>query len=307
MAITLMEVGALYGTSALKAGVLKVMAQASPVLDRIPFHTFEGNAYSHVLETALPPHQFRAVNGAYTRGSGSGRKITETVAIMGAEVFIDTFLLKVASNKRDLKASKFSEVARGVALGWDSVFFEGDSNTNLLGINGMRKRITGNQLLWAGANGAALSLTLMDQLLDLVTTPGKLLYMNRTLRRRLTDLLRAATGSYRVERTLDNYGKQVTSYDSVDIHIVERTDDGSTILDFDETRGNSNVTASVYCLSFGAEKYVFGLMGAGGSFDVKDLGESEIAPGQIGRIEWYPGIMIGHPRCSARLGGVTNA
>lgn len=307
MALTLLEVGAQYGTTTLKAGVLKVMAQNSPILDRLKFKTVEGNAYQHQIETALPPHQFRGVGGGYTRGSGARRKITENVSIMGAEVFIDFFELRVAADKKDLKASKFDEVARGVALGWDTIFFEGDTNSNLHGVNGLRKRITGNQLLWSSTDGTALTVALLDQLLDLVTTPGKLLYMNRTLRRKVTSLVRAAGGTMRVETTLDKYGKQVTAYDEVPIHIVERTDDGSTILDFDETRGNSNVTASIYCLSFGDEKYVFGLMGAGGSFDVKDLGESEIAPGIIGRIEWYPGLMIGHPRCCGRLGGITDA
>lgn len=309
MAVTLVEIGAQYGAPMLKTGVSKIIAQNSPVIDRLPMKQFQGSAYQFQLESALPPAQWRAVGSSYVRGSGLMVRITENIGILGNEVFLDNFEIKVASNKKDLKARKFQELSRSIALEWDNTFFSGDTHVNPLQFDGIRTRIQGNQLLVAGTNGAALTLDMLDQLLDLVVVDAsKLLYMNRVIRRKITALARAATGTVRVSiPSLDSYGKQVVSYDDVPILIVERTDDGSTLLDYTETTGSSNVTASIYCLSMGDEERLFGLMGAGGDMDVEDLGVSELAPGKIGRAELYPGIAIAHPRCVARLKGVLNS
>jgi hypothetical protein len=35
---------------------------------------------------------------------------------------------------------------------------------------------------------------------------------------------------------------------------------------------------------------VTGLLGAGGTFEVRDFGEIDAAPGSVGRIELYPGL-----------------
>lgn len=309
MAVTLVEVGAQYGAPLLKTGVAKIIAQNSPILDRIPNKQFQGSAYQFQIESALPPAQWRAVGANYVRGSGYLIRITENVSILGNEVFVDNFEIKVAANKKDLKARKFQEISRSIALEYDNAFFSGDSHINPLQFDGLRTRIQGNQLLNAGANGATMTLDMLDQMLDLVVVDAaKVLYMNRTLRRKVTALARAQTGTVRVSiPSLDNFGKQVVSYDDVPILIVERTDDGSTLLDFTETLGTCNNCASIYCVSYGDEERLFGLLGAGGDLDVQDLGVSELAPGVIGRVELYPGIGIAHPRCVSRLRGITNS
>ena len=125
------------------------------------------------------------------------------------------------------------------------------------------------------------------------------------MRRKVTRLIRDATGSIVINfDSLDAYGKQVMKYNDVPILLVERTDDGSTILDFDETQGTDTTTASIYCVTFGDEEFVFGMLGAGGKLETEDLGTSEVSPGKIGRVEFYPGLGIKHPRCAGRLKGV---
>src|SRR5438132_1994153 len=115
MGATLVETGGQYSTNKLEAGIRKVIAQTSPVMDRIKNTSFQGNAYSFQIESSLPPGQWRAVGGSYTRGSGNTIRVTENVFILGAEVFVDNFELNVAADKMDLKARKFKEAARGAA------------------------------------------------------------------------------------------------------------------------------------------------------------------------------------------------
>jgi hypothetical protein len=69
-------------------------------------------------------------------------------------------------------------------------FFNGDTAVDAKGFDGLTKVLTGTgQEFAAGANGAQLTLDMMDQLIDLVL-PGKpdALFMSRRTRRKLSSL-----------------------------------------------------------------------------------------------------------------------
>lgn len=306
MGMTLLE-SALYGTDELKKAVAKIIVENSPILDDINFKTIKGNSYTYRLEQALPSVAFRGVNQTYTSNTGIINPFTEVLTILGGEVFIDNFEIKTQGNVIDIKAKQFELKARAAAQKFDSAFFNGDTNTDPYSFDGLRKRLTGAQVINAnGATGdAVLTLAMLDQLIDAVPFPDKVLYMNRTMRRKITALERAQTGVFRVETTLNNLGKQLDQYAGVPIKILEHMNDASTILDYNEDPGDGVAdTASVYCVSFGNEEKVHGIMN--GNWDVKDFGEIQSAPGHLGRIEIYLGMAIQHPRAAARLRGILN-
>jgi hypothetical protein len=160
-----------------------------------------------------------------------------------------------------------------------------------------------------GANGAALTLPFLDQLIDSVIgdSEGKYIFLNKTLRRNITTLVRAVNGSGMITYTQDAFGKQQTAYANVPLYVVERSDDASTILDFDETVGSSNITASLYVTRFGNEDFVFGIQGTGGDLQVKDFGEIPSEPAHLGRAEWYVSIVMTHGRSASRGYGILAA
>jgi len=227
---------------------------------------------------------------------------------MGGEVKVDNFEVEVMSNLLNLKAEKFRMKSRQAAIKFSETFFEGDTAVDPYAFDGIRKRLTGNQKILAGTGGAALTLAMLDQLLDAVIGENgqKNLYMSPTLRRKVTALVRAQTGSSLITFTQDVFGRQQMAYAGAPIRIVRREDDGSTILDFDEDPGDAvSDTASVYCVREGTD-FVHGI--ANKSLPgVKDFGEVEAGPYHLGRIEWYCGIVVKHPRAAARLYGVLNA
>ena len=47
-------------------------------------------------------------------------------------------------------------------------------------------------------------------------------------------------------------------------------------------------------------------LGLGGSFDVVDFGETEAAPGHLGRVEVYPGVVVSNSFSVVRLSGMTS-
>lgn len=308
MAITLLE--SAKGTKDyLRAGVIKTITEASPILQFLKLKTIKGNAYRYMIEGALPGVAFRAVNSTWTRTAGVINPQAETLSIMGGEVSVDNFQVNTQGNIYDLKAKQYELFARAMALNFSTTFFNGDTNLDNNAFDGMRRRITGAQLQLVTTNGGPLTLDLLDVLIDSVIgdNDGKHLFMNKTLRRKVTALARAQTGTVLISENHDNFNKQYISYAGVPIHVMERNDDASTILDYNETAGSSNVTASIYCIRFGNEDYVFGIQGEGGDMQVKDFGEMQAEPAHLGRAEWYVGLVVAHPRAAARLYGITNA
>jgi hypothetical protein len=64
------------------------------------------------------------------------------------------------------------------------------------------------------------------------------------------------------------------------------------------------VTSSIYAVNFG-EDSVHGIFnGDGPPVEVRDLGEDQDSPGEKGRIEFFTGLVLKHPRGAARLRGV---
>jgi hypothetical protein len=103
--------------------------------------------------------------------------------------------------------------------------------------------------------------------------------------------------------TQDAFGKQQTAYAGTPIRVVMREDDASTMFGFDEDPGDATSdTASIYCVRFGSD-YVSGIQNSPLP-SVKDFGEIQALPGHLGRIEWYCGVVVKHPRSASRLYGI---
>lgn len=309
--MTLLEAAKL-STDVYDRSITKIIVENSPMLEYVPQKSINGPTFRYNTEGSLGGVAFRGVNGSYNPSVGAINPAFESLAIMGGEVRIDNFIVNVQSNVIDAKTEYYAMKARAMGLYYSEQFLEGDTAVNPYGFDGIRKRIptTGSQYENATTGGATLTLDMLDILLDLVVgdNASKVLFMNKTLRRKITALCRAQTGTSRIEYmpNPNNFNEQLTYYAGTPIRIIERTDDASTFLDFDEDDGSSNLdTASIYCIRFGME-FVHGIM-HGSMPSVKDFGEVTQGPYHLGRIEAYMGVVWRHPRSAARLGHINNA
>ena len=305
--ITLLE-AAKHSKDDLERTVAKIIVESSPMLEYLPMKTINGPAYRYSRERSLGTIAFRGVGGTYTPDAGVINPEYEALVILGGEVKIDNYEIEVMSNLLNLKAEKYRMKARQAGITFSETFFEGDTATNAFAFDGMRKRLTGNQKILAGADGAALTLAMLDNLLDSVVGDNgqKVLFMSPSVRRKITALVRAQTGSSLITFVQDAFGRQQMAYADCPIRIVRREDDGSTILDYDEDPGaGSSDTASMYCIRAGTD-YVHGIQSRGLP-SVRDFGEVQAGPFHLGRIEWYCGLVIKHPRAAARLYGINDA
>ena len=305
--LSLLE-SAKYGSTTLGRGVVTTLIQESPIMEMLPFTSITGNALKVSVEDTLPDPAFRDVNESYTRSMGTDTERFFGCAILGGEVFIDNYIVRVQADQISAKARQYSKFAKAMSRTFDATFFDGTGTSkDFKGINALVDEGLG-QKVSAGTNGAALTLSMLDEAWDSLrgqSAPDALL-MNRTLRRKINSL---AQGTYYslLDVGTDVFGRQVNMYNGTPIRIIGDDKSGNAILDFDETQGSSSVTSSIYAMAFGTDENVYGILGLGGSFDVKDFGETESAPGHLGRVEVYPGIVIANSFSVARLHGITNA
>ena len=295
----------------LKRGVISTLVQESPILEMIPFMGFDGNAIEVEVEVSLPTPEYRKVNETYSRSFGGDTKRMFGVVILGGEVFVDNFILKVHSNQANAKAKQYRKFAKAMSRTWDKSFFDGTGTADdFKGVNTLIAEGLGQSIIQA-TGGGTLTLAKMDEAFDLHRSqaiPDAIL-INRRLRRKITELARTtASGISLIDVGTDVFGRQVMTYNDTPMRIIGDDIDGLALLGFDEDPGDATSdTASIYYVSFGEDENVYGLSGLGGSMEVQDFGETQSAPGHLGRVEWYPGLAIDNPFSIVRHFGIHDA
>lgn len=298
MALTLLEASKLNSGNAVRSAIIELYARSSDLLNALPFTNIAGNALKYNREETLPGVGFRGVNEGYTEGTGILNPVVEVLAIAGGDLDVDKFILDTMG--QDQRSVQEAMKVKALALRWTKEFIKGDNESDPKVISGLQARITGSQLISAGstANGAALSLSKLDELIDLVDNPTHLI-MNKTMRRRLSAAARTASVGGYITYELDAFGRRVSKYNDIPILIADKDNTNTDILGFTEAASSGTSTAtSIYAVSMGDE----GVVGIqNGDIDARDLGEIEAKPALRTRVEWYAGVAIYKGRAAARL------
>lgn len=304
MSLTLLESAKLV-QDPLARGVIEIFPRVSPVLERLPFFEVNGQAYKYNQEQTLPGIAFRGINESYTESTGVVNPQVEALYVMGGISYVDRALVKTQGNVNNLRAVYDSMKAKAAALTYTQKFFKGSNSTDPNEFDGLESRLTGDQLIAAGSasGGDALTLAKLDILSDPVQGGPDVIFCNKTMRRKINSLVRAASQAQ--ETVSDAFGRQLQAYAGVPIAVVEEDKDGNEILDFDEAcpGGGSDVGTSLYAVRFGVVEYISGLQA--GVMDVLDLGLNRTNYETL--IEWICGMGVFHPKAAARLYGVKNA
>ena len=292
MALTLVDTARLT-TDMLVRGVIETVIEDSPVLQVLPFETIHGNSLKYNMEVSPGTASFYAVNATWTEGTASFATRTTNLAILGGDVDVDNFLSRTMSDQNDQRATQIAMKAKAVRRAFETAFVTGDAAVDANSFDGIRKLIPSSQVMDAGANGAALTLTMLDQLVDMVRG-GKpdLLLMSRRSRRKLKSLLQAS--AHYVESG-DQFGRRVMLYDGIPVVHSDFVPD-------DEALGSGSSLSSIYALSFGFGDALGGLQN--NDIEVVDVGQLESKDAVRTRIRWYCGLALFRDNACARLRGV---
>lgn len=310
MALTLAQ-AALNSQNQLQRGVMETFVQESAVLDRIPLEPISGNAYAYNEEASLPGIEFRAVNAAYSESTGTINQKTETLVILGGDADVDTFLVATRGNLNDLRAQQTRLKVKAASHKYQDAFINGDVAVDANSFDGLKKRLTGNQVISMGTNGAAILTNegtmhaffdQLDALLALVPNADAL-YMNTFIRAKIMSAMR------RLNISIDRVGdKKDPVYNGVALLDIGNKGDGSAIIPQTETQGSSNVASSIYAVRFGESPEDGGVTGlTNGGIQTKDLGEIDAKPVYRTRIEFFCGLGVFSGKAAARLSGILNS
>lgn len=318
MAFTLAEAAKL-SQSYLQKGVLETFVQSSAVLDRIPFMTIQGNAYSYNEEATLPGVAFRAVNGSYAESTGTVNQKSESLVITGGDADVDKFIVQTRGDVNDQRAVQTALKVKALSYQFQNTFFNGDTAVDALSFDGLKKRLIGDQVkTGAGANGDAILTSattihaFFNSLDELVASvPGLdggngALYANAAIIGKIKSAARQISADVFVEK--DANGKRQVVWQGIPILDAGSTAAGVAVLPQTETKGTSAFTSSIYAVKFGeseGDQAVTGL--TNGGVQVYDLGELETKPAYRTRIEFYTGVAVFGGKAGARLTGVLNA
>ncbi len=313
MAVTLAN-AAVLSENDLQRGVVETFVVSSPILDRMPLLDINGNAYAYNSEATLPGVEFRAVNAAYAESTGTVAQTTVKLVIVGGDADVDRFIVQTLGNVNDQRAIQTNLKAKSLAFKFQDTVINGDTAVDANSFDGLKKLLTGAQVIDAGVNGLPVLgasdadrhafFDQMDALGAAVPGGPDAFYMNNSI---LAKIRASARRLLQPTTDRDEFGRLVDFYNGVPMYNIGNRADGTPIIPQTEVQGTATTASSIYAIKFSGTEADNGIAALNnGGIDVRDLDEQDVKPVLRTRIEWYTGLAI-FGRGAARLRGVLNA
>ncbi len=304
MALTLAEASKL-SNDILLQGVVETIIKDSPILQELPFIEIVGNVLTYNQEKTLPGIDFYDVGDTWAESTPTFEQKTANLKIMGGDADVDNFLKTTRSNVQDLETAVVELKAKALKDKFEETFVYGDATSSPKQFDGLRKLIdtegTSDQVIAAGASGATLTLSMLDELIDAVKG-GKpsVLLMSRRSRRKINALVRAAGGMMETDR--DKWGNFVQYWDGIPVGVNDWILDTHDVSGGVEIGTTGGTCSTIYALQMG-EGALCGLTGPG-HLTVEPIGSLETKDASRTRIKWYVSLALFSSIKAAALIGV---
>lgn len=292
---------ALLSQEQLERGVIEEVINRDEVFAMLPFENINGKSYVYNRENTIAGGAFLSVNSNVPEQASDFTQHTATLSILAGDVDVDKFLIATQSDHNDQVAIQLAQKAKGLGIQFKTAMFAGDTSVDPNSFNGIGKLVDPSQVIVAGANGAALSLSMLDELKDAcyAGAPDAFL-MRRGTFRAYKALLRAAGGTQPQMIELENFGKLTPTHDGVPILV-------SDYLPHNVAQGSATDTTSVYAARFNEVDGLHGIVGGGmGGFAVEDIGTVQNRDAYRYRMKWYASLVLKSTLSLASVTGVTN-
>lgn len=294
----------------LVSGVIDEIIDRDDLFSILPFTPVEGKAYVYNRENTLAGATWLDPNDVVTEEASKFQEVTARLRILAGDVDIDKFLQSTMSDTNAQMAIQVQKKAKGVAREFHRVLATGNATTNAKTFDGLptlaqsaqdySATVGGQQIITAGTNGNALTLTMLDELCDAIPNGADVLVMRRGTIRAYRALLRATYGTDAVMQQLENFGRPMLTHNGIPIIMNE-------FLAGDETQGSNANTGSVYALRLNELDGLHGIYGGGNAgIVVENIGTVQNKDAIRIRLKWYTGLVLKSTRSIARLKGVTN-
>lgn len=290
----------------LVAGIIENIITVNRMYEVLPFDGIDGNALAYNRENALGNVDVYDVGDTIAaKAAATFTQVTSTLTSIIGDAEVNGLIQQTRSGfGNDQTAVQIASKAKSAGRKYQDMLVNGTGASNEF--SGLLTLLDGGQTVSAGDNGAALSLTDMDEMLDLVVDKdGQVDYITMNARplRSYMALLRALGGASISEVITLPSGNQVPAYRGVPIF---RND----YLPIDQTKGTETAATTILAgtLDDGSRQHgIAGLTAANmAGIQVVDVGESETKDEHIWRIKWYSGLACFSLKGLAGLNGVNN-
>ena len=200
----------------------------------------------------------------------------------------------------DQQAVQVAMKAKGLNRKFKTTFMQGNNGTTPKEFDGLARLVDPAMTLTAGAGGAALTLTMLDELADLVINGADAFIMRAGTIRAYRALLRATGGSDAAMMEIPNFGVPVLQHNGLPIL---RND----FMPANEVQGGSSVCCSIYAARMNEADGLHGIYGGSSAgVRVENIGTVQNKDANRIRLKWYVGLALKSTRSLARLKGITN-
>lgn len=292
------------------AGVIDEIIDRDDLFSILPFAQVNGKAYVYNRENTLGGANWLDPNDTVQESAATFSEVVVTLKILAGDVDIDKFLQATQSDTNNQMAIQIAKKAKAVAREFHKVLATGNSSVNGKTFDGLSvladqaqaaaATVGGQQVISAGTNGNALTLTMLDELCDAVPNGADVIVMRRGTIRAYRALLRATYGTDAVMQQLENFGRPMLTHNGIPIIMNE-------FLAAGETMGSNANTTSVYALRMNELDGLHGLYGGqNAGIVVENIGTVQNKDATRIRLKWYCGLALKSTRSIAALRGVTN-
>jgi hypothetical protein len=302
--------GAKLSNDVVLSGLLDKVIYAHDLFEYLNFDEMVGTAWTKILMTEEPTVDHYLPNEVIAEGSGEWETAAISLKIAIGDCDIDEFMRSNYSNVQDFKAAVLEKKLKAMLdkmaymsiYGCDADYLGATGNTRYP--NGLRKLIgadaAGAQVMTAGATGAALTFTMIDELCDMTQGgPPQALLMPKALRRKMKDLARTAGTNLEVEA--GKLGQQVERYGTVKILVSDHMKMTHTLTGSAETDIVGGACGTIYALRFDQE----GFRGRinGGGIQHRGIGPLETKDAERERFKCYYNYdVVNLISCAALIG-----
>jgi hypothetical protein len=284
----------------LVSGVIDEIIERDDLFSVLPFMGVQGKAYVYNRENTLGGADFLDPNDPINESAATFTEVVAKLRILAGDVDVDKFLQATMGDTNDQMAIQIAKKAKAVARKFHQTLATGDSATDAKSFDGLPKLVSTTQTVSAGANGGALTLTMLDELCDAVPNGADVIVMRRGTIRAFRALLRATYGTDALMQQLQNFGRPMLTHNGIPVIMNE-------FLSGAEAQGATANTASVYALRTNELDGLHGIYGGDNAgIVVENIGTVQNKDATRIRLKWYCGLALKSTRSVARLKGVTN-
>ena len=281
-------------------GIIEEIIDDESLFALLPFQHVTDKTFTYVREGTLSEGEFLDAYEAVPEGAATFDEVTTRLKVLAGDVDIDKFTAVTQSNLNPQVAIQLAAKAKALGRKFKRTIVNGDSAVNSKSFDGIKKLTPAAQTLLAGANGAAVSAEMLDELLDAVKLGADVLMMRKGTWRAMRGIMRSFGGNTGDMIQIPNFGKPVPAYDGIPVIIND-------FLTADEVQGSANATCSIYALRLNEADGFHGIYGGpSAGIQFEDIGTIQNKDASRYRVKWYAGTALKTTHSVARLRGILN-